>query len=203
LGGDAINQIDRVFSRGGVASVRKALADGSLTDLYAYAPISIERAQLLFLSFAGDQDAARRLQELNANTYEEDREVTGDAFGSGLITGPTSRNGGSAEYHIDTKFRRDLPMATKIRIMDSLALGYAQRGRKIEFSNTAVAGQVWNPDASPEEKANLLKRAEAAHSHSTYSTWVSIDYYIPKIGENRFGKSSEKAEILLPKRQAW
>ena len=49
-----------------------------------------------------------------------------------------------------------------------------------------------------EEKIALLQAAQSAHSHSVHRDYDSIDYYIPSIGENRFQKSAEGAEILVP-----
>ena len=89
-------------------------------------------------------------------------------------------------------------MEDRVKMMDKLAASYAARGRKIEFSNAAVSGQVWNSDASMEEKLALLAKAQSAHGHSRYSDFDSIDYYIPSTGETRFGKSAEGAEIIVP-----
>ena len=89
-------------------------------------------------------------------------------------------------------------MEQKIAMVDQLARGYAARGRKIEFSNSAVAGMVYDVNASPQQKAALLNKAFGAHSHSRHSKFDSLDYYIPSMGETRFGKSAEGAEILSP-----
>jgi hypothetical protein len=128
----------------------------------------------------------------------DDSTIDSDAYATGLKTGPAGQIGSGTEYHIDTKILKSLDMKQKVAMVDQLARGYAERGRKIEFSNSAVAGEVYNPNASFEEKAKLLKRVFAAHSHSVSSNYDSLDYYIPKIGENRRGKSAEGAEILSP-----
>ena len=54
-----------------------------------------------------------------------------------------------------------------------------------------------------EEKTALLKRVHAAHSHSSHADYDSIDYYIPKIDDEkgRRGSSAEGAEILMPTMQ--
>ncbi|BAS57198.1 hypothetical protein NIES2135_34480 [Leptolyngbya boryana NIES-2135] len=121
---------------------------------------------------------------------------SGGAIASGLFTAPTARNGGSAEYHIDTKFHKSMSDATRIAIMDGLAQAYEAQGKKIEFSNAAVAGEIY--DYRDPKRGELLKRAQSAHSHSQYSEWDSIDYYIPNKNDNRFGKSAENAQIMLP-----
>ena len=119
-------------------------------------------------------------------------------FATGLKTGASQHIGGSSDYHIDTKFSKSLSMEDRVKMMDKLAESYAARGRKIEFSNAAVSGKVWNKNATMEEKLALLQAAQNAHGHSRHSQYDSIDYYIPSTGETRFGKSAEGAEILVP-----
>ena len=128
-------------------------------------------------------------------------------YGTGLKTGPSSKIGGSSAYHIDSQFKSSLSMEEKVKMMDDLAAAYAARGRKIEFSNNAVAGQVWNSESSMEEKMALLQKAFEAHQiprgrEVDAGGFNRIDYYIPKIEENRFGASAEGAEILVPTRGA-
>jgi hypothetical protein len=128
-------------------------------------------------------------------------------YGTGLKTGPSSKIGGSSAYHIDSQFKSSLSMEEKVKMMDDLAAAYAARGRKIEFSNNAVAGQVWNSESSMEEKMALLQKAFEAHQiprgrEVDAGGFNRIDYYIPKIDENRFGASAEGAEILVPTRGA-
>ena len=128
-------------------------------------------------------------------------------YGTGLKTGPSSRIGGSSAYHIDSQFKSSLSMEEKVKMMDDLAAAYAARGRKIEFSNAAVSGQVWNSESSMEEKMALLQKAFEAHQiprgrEVDAGGFNRIDYYIPKIEENRFGASAEGAEILVPTRGA-
>ena len=129
--------------------------------------------------------------------------LMGEGFGTGLKTGPSSKIGGSSEYHIDSQFKSSLSMEQKVKMMDDLAAAYAARGRKIEFSNAAVSGEVWNSKASMKEKMDLLQRAFEAHQIPRGRAvdaggFNRIDYYIPKIEENRFGASAEGAEILVP-----
>ena len=128
-------------------------------------------------------------------------------YGTGLKTGPSSQIGGSSAYHIDSQFKSSLSMEEKVKMMDDLAAAYAARGRKIEFSNAAVAGQVWNSKSSMEEKMALLQKAFAAHQLPRGRTidqdgFNRIDYYIPQIDKNRFDASAEGAEILVPTRGA-
>jgi len=118
-----------------------------------------------------------------------------------MKTGPSSYIGGSTAYHIDTKFHKSLGMGNMVSAMDKLANAYSSRGRKIEFSNAGVSGEVWDSRASSEQKRSLLQRAINAHSHSTFMRsegFLPFDYYNPKKNENRFGKSVEGSEILLP-----
>ena len=123
---------------------------------------------------------------------------SGEAMKTGLRTGASQFIGGSADYHIDTQIMKSVPMEQKVAMVDQMAAGYAKQGRVMEFSNKGVAGEVWDANMTYEQKVDLLERAFAAHSHSRYSDRNSIDYYIPKKGENRFGKSAEGAEILAP-----
>jgi muramidase (phage lysozyme) len=118
-----------------------------------------------------------------------------------MKTGPSEYIGGSTAYHIDTKFHKSLGMGNMVSAMDKLANAYSSRGRKIEFSNPGVSGEVWDSRASSEQKRSLLQRAINAHSHSTFMRsegFLPFDYYNPKKNENRFGKSVEGSEILLP-----
>ena len=139
-----------------------------------------------------------------AGSYKIDPSKFGDGvFGTGLVTGPRGQIGVGDEYHLDTKFSKDTSLEDRIKLLDQLAKGYRARGREMEFSNDAVAGTVYNPDASMEEKTALLKRVHAAHSHSSHADYDSIDYYIPKIDDEkgRRGSSAEGAEILMPTMQ--
>lgn len=124
--------------------------------------------------------------------------LSGDTFATGLRTAPKGYMGSGDEYHIDTKFSKSLSLEQRVDMMDQLAASYAERGRQIEFSNQAVSGRQWDMNAPMEEKIALLQAAQSAHSHSIHSDYDSIDYYIPSMGENRFQKSAEGAEILVP-----
>ena len=127
-----------------------------------------------------------------------DSSSSSEAMKTGLRTGASQFIGGSSDYHIDTQIMKSVPMKQKIAMVDQMAEGYAKQGRVMEFSNQGVANERWNTDMSYDEKVKLLERAFAAHSHSSYGDKNSIDYYIPKKDENRFGKSAEGAEILAP-----
>jgi len=123
--------------------------------------------------------------------------------GKGLRTGPSSRIGGSAEYHVDTKFHKSLGMGGIISAMDKLSQEYASRGRVIEMSGGSVAGRKYDHNADPDQKKSLMEGAFYAHSHSSFMRaegFLPFDYYIPKADDpkGRFGKSAEGAEILLP-----
>jgi muramidase (phage lysozyme) len=118
-----------------------------------------------------------------------------------IKTGPSQYIGGSTAYHIDTKFHKSLGMGNMVSAMDKLANAYSSRGRKIEFSNAGVSGEVYDSKAPQKAKQSLLQRAIDAHSHSKFMRaegFVPFDYYNPKKNENRFGKSVEGSEILLP-----
>ena len=119
-------------------------------------------------------------------------------YGTGLVTGPAGQIGVGDEYHLDSKFSKDMSMEDRVKLMDQLARGYAARGREIEFSNNAVAGTIYDPNATLEEKIALLRKAQNAHSHSLHQNFDSIDYYIPNIGKGRRDESAEGAEILMP-----
>lgn len=127
-----------------------------------------------------------------------------EAFKTGLLTGPEDAIGmtptpdGRNSYHVDTKFNKDLPMEDVVKMMDQLAAGYEAQGRTIEMSNKAVAGRRYSTDMTYDEKVKLLNDSFAAHSHSLHSDFNSIDYYINKASEDRFGDSAENAEILVP-----
>ncbi len=122
------------------------------------------------------------------------------AYATGLKTAPKGYMGSGDEYHIDTKINKSLDMKQKIALVDQLARGYASRGREMEFSNDAVSGEVYNPNASYQDKVKLLNRVFGAHSHSVHSEFDSLDYYIPQVSDakGRFGESAESAEILSP-----
>ncbi len=80
-----------------------------------------------------------------------------------------------------------------------MATAYAEQNRRIEFSNAAVAGEVYDPSASQADRIALLQRAAAAHADRP--GWHSFDYYIPSGNDPRSerpGTSSAGAEIMLP-----
>ena len=114
-------------------------------------------------------------------------------------TGPSSKIGGSTDYHIDLKMLQSLPLAERIKAMDAVANQYGSLGREIEFSNDAVSGKRWNSAADLAAKVDLLERAAAAHGHSKHSGWDSFDFYVPFKGKSRFDKGAvEDASIYLP-----
>ena len=115
------------------------------------------------------------------------------------FTGPSAKIGGSTEYHTDLKLLQSLPIAEKVKMMDAVAKQNQSIGREIEFSNAAVSGLRWNPNANLAEKVDLLERAAGAHGHSKSPGWQSFDYYTPFKGKNRFQKSAvEDASIYIP-----
>lgn len=115
------------------------------------------------------------------------------------FTAPKGKGGVGTEYHIDLKLLASLPVAERVKKLDALAQQYQTIGREIEFSNPAVSGRRWNPDAKLDEKVDLLERAAAAHGHSQHSGWQSFDYYVPFKGKSRFDKGAvEDASIYIP-----
>ena len=109
-------------------------------------------------------------------------------------TGPSANIGGSSDYHIDSKFSTSLGEDEARRRFEAKVRKYRELNRNVEFSNEGVAGMVYNLDASEEERAEMFRKAYGAHSKR--DGWYSLDYYAPKTGENRFGKSAEGAPIF-------
>jgi muramidase (phage lysozyme) len=123
------------------------------------------------------------------------------AIASGLYTSPTEYNGGSAEYHVDNKFSRDLSWQETTHLFDQMAAKYREEGRKIEFSNEAVAGEVYDETADEAVKEKLLQRAFGAHhsqERDINNGVRSVDYYIPKREDDRYAASAENAQQMLP-----
>jgi hypothetical protein len=115
------------------------------------------------------------------------------------FTGPSAKIGGSTDYHIDLKLSEKLPIAQRIKALDSLATQYNQHGREVEFSNANVSGMRWNPAANFDDKVKLFNQATSAHSHSMHPGWNSLDFYVPFKGKDRFAKGAvEGASIYLP-----
>jgi hypothetical protein len=115
------------------------------------------------------------------------------------FTGPSAKIGGSTDYHIDLKMLESLPIAERVKALDTLAKQYRGLGREIEFSNPAVSGKRWNPEADLSDRVALLNQAAAAHAHSKHPGWQSLDFYVPFKGKSRFDKGAvEDASIFLP-----
>lgn len=113
------------------------------------------------------------------------------------FTGKSEDIGGSSPYHIDLKILSSLPEAEKIRALDSLAQQYAKNARVIEFSNQAVSGRTWDPNATPEQKKALFQAAVGAHA--ARPGWDPLDFYIPFKGKSRFDEGAvEGASIYIP-----
>ena len=111
-------------------------------------------------------------------------------------TGPEGRIGSGTEYHIDTKYNRNLNWEDITKRFDTKANRYGQDGRNIVFSNSGVHGTVYDPSAPLEDKIALLKKVNASHSHSVHDNFYSFDYYAP-VGTDIWDKSAEGAPIYL------
>jgi len=115
------------------------------------------------------------------------------------FTGPSNKIGGSSPYHVDLKMLESLPIADRVKAIDTLAKQYRSIGREIEFSNAAVSGQRWDPSKDLSDKVDLLNRAASAHGHSRHQGWQSLDFYVPFKNKSRFDKGAvEDASIFLP-----
>lgn len=115
------------------------------------------------------------------------------------FTGPRAKIGGSTDYHIDLKLLESLPIAERVKAVDTLAKHYRTLGRELEFSNPAVSGKRWNPDADINARTQLLNQVAAAHSHSRHPGWQSLDFYVPLKGKSRFDSGAvEDASIFIP-----
>ena len=114
-------------------------------------------------------------------------------------TGPSQYTGGygsQGDYHIDTKFSHLMPEAQRVQKFTELAQKAASEGRRFEFSNKGVAGLVFDPNASLEDRTALYRRAVGAHA--ARSGFDSLDYYTVAGKDNRFGRSAEGAPIYMP-----
>ncbi|MEA5452051.1 hypothetical protein VB780_25985 [Leptolyngbya sp. CCNP1308] len=121
------------------------------------------------------------------------------AIASGLFTGPRANIGGSSPNHIDTKFSTSLSWEEIDAYFMQMAQAYQEQGRRIEFSNAAVSGQVYDPNADQADRIAMLRRAAGAHRPR--AGFHSFDYYIPEGNDARSespNSSSAGAEIMIP-----
>ena len=126
------------------------------------------------------------------------------SLNSSLTTGPSANIGNSSAYHVDVKFKNQYLEGDWdgiVKMMDTMAQGYADNGQRIEFSNSAVSGKVWNPNLDQDEKIALAKEVIAAHNHS--KSIGSMDFYIVDDSEeNRFdkaGSTPRDMQLAIPK----
>ena len=122
--------------------------------------------------------------------------VTAGSFASGLYTGPAATIGSGSAYHIDTKFPTSISWEQIDQYFLAMAQGYALNNRRIEFSNRAVSGQVYNPQDPPATRIAMLQRAAAAHAPRPGNH--SFDYYVPLNGTDRWSESVRDVEMILP-----
>lgn len=109
-------------------------------------------------------------------------------------TGPSGNIGGSSDYHIDSKFSTGLGEGEARRRFEEKVKRYNQLGRNVEFSNQGVGGLVYDMSLDDNKRADLFRQAYGAHAPR--EGFYSLDYYAPKVGEDRFGKSAEGAPIF-------
>jgi hypothetical protein len=110
------------------------------------------------------------------------------------VTGPSANIGGSSEYHIDSKFSTKLGEDEARRRFEEKVKKYNSLGRVVEFSNAAVADEIYNMDLDEDKRRDLFRRAYGAHAPR--EGYYSLDYYAPTKGNNRFHKSAEGAPIF-------
>jgi len=112
---------------------------------------------------------------------------------TGLVTG----YGGGTPFHIDTRWARDLPMDVVVPMIDSMAAALAADGRVMEMGQAgSVSGERYPLNGTFAQKKAFLQSATAGHH--TQRDMAAFDYFIPKAGETRFGKSAEYANIPAP-----
>lgn len=121
--------------------------------------------------------------------------VTAGSFASGIYTGPAATIGSGSAYHIDSKFPKTMSWEQIDAYFLAMAEGYAANNRRIEFSNRAVTGQVYDPNAPQSDRIAMLQRAAAAHAPRSLH---SFDYYVPLNGTDRWSSSVEDVEMILP-----
>ena len=109
-------------------------------------------------------------------------------------TGPSANIGGSSDYHIDSKFSTALGSDEARRRFEAKVRKYRELGRDVEFSNSGVAGEIYNLDADEATRIDLWNRATGAHAPR--EGWYSLDYYAPMSGKGRWDKSAEGAPIF-------
>lgn len=140
------------------------------------------------------------------------------ALDSGVDTGPAddaAAIGGSAPGHIDTNWNGLVSvvsgkavdvvpggMETLIELMDANALFLAESGKRIEFSNAAVAGQVWDPNMSPDEKRKMAEDVMLAHRGHSKAT-AAMDWYVVNNDGSRGDASSMNADMPVAVKEDW
>jgi len=117
--------------------------------------------------------------------------------GMGTMTGLLTGHGGGTPFHVDTRWARDLPMDIVVPMIDSMAAILAAEGRVMEMGSAgSVSGKRYPVNGTFDEKKRFLENATAGHH--TQRSMAAFDYFIPKSGETRFGKSAEYANIPAP-----
>jgi len=117
--------------------------------------------------------------------------------GMGTMTGLLTGHGGGTPFHVDTRWARDLPMDIVVPMIDSMAAVLAAEGRVMEMGSAgSVSGKRYPVNGTFDEKKRFLENATAGHH--TQRSMAAFDYFIPKAGETRFGKSAEYANIPAP-----
>lgn len=177
-----------------IAGFQNELA--SLGSRNVAAAENVQNAQ--FAQLRAQQQAAVTAQNLVSGTGTSALAV-GGAFDTGLRTGPSSVIGGSAAFHQDLSFGPNVGLKQQLQLVRQLAQAYDQLGRKLELSNSGVAGRVFPVNGSEADQLAWIRDARAAHRSRNGGTGRdAIDFYTPMRGENRFGRSVENTAMLAP-----
>jgi len=124
---------------------------------------------------------------------------TGDAFDTGLRTGPAGSIGAGAAYHQDLEFGAGVDLRQRRQLMVALAKKYDDLGKEIVLSNAAVAGRKFPLSGTAEQQNQWIIDAQNAHNNrSGGSQRRAIDFYTPDKGQSIHGSSVEGKPMYAP-----
>lgn len=124
---------------------------------------------------------------------------TGDAYDTGLRTGPAGSIGAGAAYHQDLEFGSGLDLRQRRQLMVALAKKYDEMGKEIVLSNAAVAGRRFPLRGTAEEQNQWIIDAQNAHyNRPGGSRRRAIDFYTPDKGQSIHGSSVEGTAMYAP-----